>query len=307
MVVFKHLFGPVNSRRLGLSLGVDLIPRKTCPYDCSYCEVGPTTRQTQARREYETEAVIRELREYLAREAQTPDFITLAGSGEPTLNRGTGRIIRAVKDMTSIPVAVLTNGALLHLPEVRQELAAADVILPTLVSGREETWRAVNRPLPGMSLAQIIAGLEALVREYRGQVWLEVMILKGLNDTAEELEALDQVIKRLAPARVQLNTAVRPGAYPGAQPLDREEMAAVAAFLGEGAEVIASCSRAANAGSNISEARFLEMLSRRPMTAADLAQALGLPLDQVQEKLERLEAAGRIFYNRYQEQGFYRQ
>jgi len=300
------LFGPVPSRRLGRSLGVDLIPRKSCPYDCLYCEVGPTTRQTLNRFEYQTEAIIQELQAYLSQPQAEMDFITLAGSGEPTLNLGLGRIIRAIKARSATPVAVLTNGALLYQPAVRRELAGVDVVLPSLDAAIEETWRAINRPLPEMSLAQIIEGLGALRREYPGQIWLEIMILKGLNDNEEELSALRRVIGRLAPDKVQLNTAVRPVVDDWAQPLNREEMEAVAAFLGDSAEVIASCSRTAKAETGVSDARFIEMLSRRPMTAPDLAQVLGLPLDLVKGRLKRLCASGLITYSLYQEQGFYR-
>ncbi|MHB8066804.1 MAG: radical SAM protein [Desulfobaccales bacterium] len=301
-----YLFGPVPSRRLGRSLGVDLIPRKTCPYDCIYCEVGPTTCKTLTRLDYQAEAIIHELAAYLERDGQGVDFITLAGSGEPTLNLGLARIIKAVKELTDTPVAVLTNGALLHLAEVRRDLAAADVILPSLDAAIEETWRAINRPLPEQSLAQLLEGLAALRREYRGRIWLEVMILKGLNDNEKELSALKRVIQKLAPDQVQLNTAVRPGVKKSAQPLDPEEMEAVAAFFGEGAEVIASSPRPASAETAVSDARFVEMLARRPMTAADLAQVLGLPLDLVQQRLKRLCEAGLISHSVYQEQGFYR-
>ena len=301
-----YLFGPVPSRRLGRSLGVDLIPRKCCPYDCLYCEVGPTTQQTLERGEYHTQAIIQELQDYLRGPAAELDFITLAGSGEPTLNLGLGKIIAAVKEMTDIPVAVLTNGALLHLAEVRRDLAAAEVILPSLDSALEKTWRAINRPLPEMSLAQIISGLEALRREYRGRIWLEVMLLKGLNNNEEELGALRRVIERLAPDQVQLNTAVRPVVDDVAQPLSLEEMEAIAAFLGAGAEVIASSPRPASAETAVSDARFLEMLARRPMTAPDLAQILGLPLNLVQKRLKRLCESGLISHSLYQEQGFYR-
>jgi len=302
----SHLFGPVPSRRLGRSLGVDLVPRKTCPFDCIYCEVGPTTQQTLERREYHTETIIQELAEYLRGPEAELDFITLAGSGEPTLNLGLGKIIQAIKKMSSTPVAVLTNGALLYLPEVRRELAGADVILPSLDAAIEKTWRAINRPLPEMSLAQMIEGLEALRREYQGQIWLEIMILKGLNDTEEELSALKQVIKRLAPDKVQLNTAVRPVVDEAAQPLGPEEMQAIADFLGQGAEVIASSPRPVSAETAASDARFLEMLARRPMTAPDLAQVLGLPLDLVQQRLKRLCKSGVISHSLYQDQGFYR-
>jgi wyosine [tRNA(Phe)-imidazoG37] synthetase (radical SAM superfamily) len=234
------------------------------------------------------------------------DFITLAGSGEPTLNLGLPRIIAAVKELTDTPVAVLTNGALLYLPEVRRELAGADVVLPSLDSAREKTWRAINRPLLGMSLARMIEGLEALRREYRGQIWLEIMILKGWNDTEVELEALGRLIPKLALNKVQLNTAVCPVVEDAAQPLSQEEMQAVAAFLGEGAEVIAASSRPACAETAVSDARFLEMLARRPMTAADVAEVLGLPLDLVQQRLKRLCKSGLVDRSLYQEQGFYR-
>jgi wyosine [tRNA(Phe)-imidazoG37] synthetase (radical SAM superfamily) len=268
--------------------------------------VGPTTRQTLERREYHTEAIIQELAEYLRGPEAELDFITLAGSGEPTLNLGIGRIIAAVKELTDTPVAVLTNGALLHLPEVRRDLAAADVILPSLDSAIEETWRLINRPLPEMSLTQMIEGLEALRREFQGQIWLEIMILKGLNDSEEELDALRRVIGRLAPDKVQLNTAVRPVVDDSAQPLSEEEMQAIADFLRAGAQVIASSPRPASGETAASDARFLEMLSRRPMTAADVAEVLGLPLDLVQKRLKRLCETGAISYSRYQDQGFYR-
>lgn len=299
------LFGPVPSRRLGRSLGVDLIPRKTCPYDCVYCEVGPTTRQTLKRFDYQTEAIIRELRACLSQPEEL-DYITLAGSGEPTLNLGIGRIIAAVKELTDTPVAILTNGALLHLEGVRRDLAGADAILPSLDSAIEETWRAMDRPLPEMSLAQMLEGLEALRREYQGQIWLEIMLLREWNDTAAELAALRRVIEKVSPDKVQLNTAVRPVVEDAAQPLTEEEMQAVAAFLGQGAEVIASSPRPANAETAVSDARFIEMLARRPMTAADVAEVLGLPLEFVQQRLKRLCASGLVEHSLYQEQGFYR-
>ena len=300
------LFGPVPSRRLGRSLVVDLIPWKTCPYDCVYCEVGPTTRQTLKRREYYTQDIIRELQDYLRSPIAELDFITLAGSGEPTLNLGIGRIIAAVKELTETPVAILTNGALLHLAEVRRDLANADAILPSLDSAIETTWRAMDRPLPGMSLAQMIEGLSALRREYPGQIWLEIMVLKGWNDTEAELKALRRVIEKVAPDKVQLNTAVRPVVEDAAQPLTEEEMQAVAAFLGGSAEVIASSPRPANAETAVSDARFIEMLARRPMTAADVAEVLGLPLEVVQQRLKRLCEFGLVSHNLYQEQRFYR-
>jgi wyosine [tRNA(Phe)-imidazoG37] synthetase (radical SAM superfamily) len=299
-----HLFGPVPSRRLGRSLGVDLIPPKTCPYDCIYCEVGPTTHQTRRRFSYRTQAIIAELAEYL--KGPAPDVITLAGSGEPTLNLGLGRIIEAIKEMTRIPVAVLTNGALLYLPEVRRELAPADIILPSLDAAREETYRAINRPLPELTLESLLEGLASLRREYRGQIWLEVMLLQGFNDTEVELTHLRRALAPIAPDKVQLNTAVRPVAVAGVQPLEMVDLEAAAAFLGGPVEVIASFHREDIVAEPCQDEDLVAMLSRRPMTAADLAQALGLPLVQVVARLKRLLDSGRISHDRYHDQEFYR-
>jgi wyosine [tRNA(Phe)-imidazoG37] synthetase (radical SAM superfamily) len=301
-----HLFGPVPSRRLGRSLGVDLIPPKTCPYNCIYCEVGPTTCQTRQRFSFQTEAIIQELADYLKDPGVTPDVITLAGSGEPTLNLGLGRIIREIKAMSRMPVAVLTNGALLYLPEVRRELAAADVVLPSLDAAREETYRGINRPLPELSLASLLEGLTAFRREYPGRILLEVMLLKGINNTEAELALLRRAIQEIAPDQVQLNTAVRPVVEATAQPLDAGEMEAAAAYLGGPVEVIASFDREDIVGIPGQDEDFVEMLSRRPMTAPDLAQALGLPLVQVVARLKRLQDSGRISFNRHHDQEFYR-
>ena len=301
-----HLFGPVPSRRLGRSLGVDLIPSKTCPYDCIYCEVGPTTRQIAERFPHHTETITGELEDYLEDLPLPPDVITLAGSGEPTLNLGLGRIIRAIKEMSQIPVAVLTNGALLYLPEVRMELAAADIVLPSLDSAREETYRLINRPLPGLSLESLLEGLSSFRREFHCQIWLEVMLLKGLNDTEEELACLRRALTEIAPNRIQLNTAVRPVVEAAARSLDRAEMEAAEAFLGGPLEVIASFSRTEIPELSCQDEDLVEMLSRRPMTAADVAQALGLPLVQVVTRLRYLLDSGHISHDRYHDQEFFR-
>ena len=305
----SHLFGPVPSRRLGRSLGVDLVPRKTCPFDCIYCEVGPTTNQTATRLDYQAEAILAELAAYLRQGPPPLDFITLAGSGEPTLNLGLGNIIRRIKGLTATPVAVLTNGALLYLPEVRRELAAADVVLPSLDAAREETFRAINRPLPGYPLTRLIEGLEAFRREYQGRIWLEVLLLKGLNDSEAELEPLRQVLRRLAPDKVQLNTAVRPGVEDYARPLNREEMAAIAGYLEDGVEVevIAAVDGPSGAAAACDDAVLVEMLARRPMTAADLARVSGLPLALVRQRLLHLCETGQVAGQPYCDQEFYRQ
>jgi wyosine [tRNA(Phe)-imidazoG37] synthetase (radical SAM superfamily) len=302
-----YLFGPVPSRRLGRSLGVDLIRRKTCPFDCIYCEVGPTTRKTGQRLDYQAEAIMAELAAYL-RQGPPLDYITLTGSGEPTLNLGLEKILRQIKALSDTPVAVLTSGALLHLPEVRAELQAADLVLPSLDAAREESFRAINRPLPGYPLSRLLEGLEAFRREYPGQIWLEILLLKGLNDTAAELEALHRTLRRLAPDKVQLNTAVRPGVEDHVHPLTQQEMAAIAYYLKDGVEVevIASFNDPPKPAAVCDDAVLVEMLARRPMTAEDLARILCLPLNLLQQRLNDLCTAGVISRCLYQEQGFYR-
>lgn len=305
----SHLFGPVPSRRLGRSLGVDLIPRKTCPFDCIYCEVGPTTNQTETRLDYQADEILAELAAYVRQGPPELDYITLAGSGEPTLNLGLGRIIRRIKGLTGTPVAVLTNGALLYLPEVRRELKDADLVLPSLDAAREETFRAINRPLPDYPLSRLIEGLEAFRREYTGRIWLEILLLKGLNDSPEDLEALRRTLKLLAPGKVQLNTAVRPGVEDYARPLNLAEMDAIAGYLADGleVEVIAAGNGAASRAAACEDAVLVEMLARRPMTAADLARVLGLPLPLVRQRLLHLCETGRVAGQPYCDQEFYRQ
>jgi wyosine [tRNA(Phe)-imidazoG37] synthetase (radical SAM superfamily) len=301
----SHLFGPVPSRRLGLSLGVDLIPPKTCTFDCVYCEVGPTTHLTCRRRPYRVAEIIRELEDYLMSPPGPLDYITLAGSGEPTLNLGLREIIAAVKNLTPTPVALLTNGSLFHLPEVRAEMAGVEVILPSLDAGREKTFQRINRPDPGLSLDLLMSGLKALRREFAGQIWLEVLLLQGINDHEEELTAIKGLLQELSPDRVQLNTAVRPVADRAAQALTQEEMDVAADFLGGGAEVVAAAHRMSPART-VTDLDLIDMLARRPMTALDLAQALGFPLAKVREHLGRLTESGRICRDKHQDQDFYR-
>jgi wyosine [tRNA(Phe)-imidazoG37] synthetase (radical SAM superfamily) len=302
----KYLFGPVPSRRLGLSLGVDLIPPKTCPFDCIYCEVGPTTVKTRARREYiPAAAIISELEEYFSGAGPLPDYVTLAGSGEPTLNSGLGRIIARLKEISTAPVAVLTNGALLNDPEVRLELRPADVILPSLDAVTPELFQAINRPVAGLPAAAMIAGLIALRSEYAGQIWLEVLLLRRLNDSPAELAKLKDALELIRPDKVHLNTAVRPVVEDYALPLSTEELAKIAAFFGEHAEVIAEFGSSRHPKFELSDADFLATLARRPQTVEDLAEVLGLPVVAVVKRLDHLLKAGRIARAKHRQKDFY--
>jgi wyosine [tRNA(Phe)-imidazoG37] synthetase (radical SAM superfamily) len=250
--------------------------------------------------------IIRELEDYLENPPGPLDYVTMAGSGEPTLNLGLREIIAAVKNLTTTPVALLTNGSLFHLPEVRAAVAEADVILPSLDVGREKTFRRMNRPHPGLSLELLVSGLKALRREFAGQIWLEILVLKGLNDQQEELAAIKGLLRELSPDKVQLNTAVRPVAHKSAQALTQEEMEAVADFLGAGAEVVATARRMSPERLAVKDRDLIDMLARRPMTAGDLAQALGFPLAQVRQRLGKLSKSGLVRRDVHQDQDFYR-
>ncbi len=203
-----HIFGPVPSRRLGRSLGVDLVPFKTCTYDCIYCQLGRTTCKTHERKEWvPMDAVLEELKQKLATH---PDYITLSGSGEPTLCPRLGEIIERIKAMTSIPVAVLTNGSLLWLKEVRAAVALADVVMPSLDAGDDLLFQTVNRPHPEITFERLVSGLEQFRREFTGQYWLEVMLLAGHTALPAHVQKIAHWVQRIRPDRVQLNTATRP-------------------------------------------------------------------------------------------------
>jgi len=290
----KYLFGPVPSRRLGLSLGVDLIPPKTCSYDCLYCQIGKTTCKAIEPSAYvPVEAVIAELDETLAK--VQPDYVTFSGSGEPTLHAGLGQLIAYVKERTRAKVAVLTNGSLLYRPEVRERLLQADMVMPTLSTVREETYRAIHQPHDKLNVASLLSGLRSLRKSYRGQFFIEVMLLAGFNDRDEEIEALRQGVLEIAPDRVQLNTVVRPPAYAKAIPLDRKKLEYIKRVLGECAEIIATAPiREKQHFQGTLSAAVLEMARRRPVTVEDVAGALDAPLLEVNETVKALVHKGEL-------------
>jgi len=301
----SYVFGPVPSRRLGISLGVDLIPAKTCSYDCLYCQVGPTKRKI-----VETEAfapvrnIVDELKERL--KSVTPDTITLSGSGEPTLYSPLGRLIRAIKETTDIRIAILTNGSLLWKEEVRAGLLEAQIIAPTLSTVFEETYRAIHRPHGDLDLRMIIEGLKALRRDFQGLIFLEVVLLSGLNDSDKEIKGLKGVIDKISPDKVQLNTVVRPPTDSRAIALDRERMEEIKNFLGNRAEVIADVPSGQRRQFFESyEDTILETARRRPMRAADLANVLNLPLEEVETLLEGLLGKGDLAAMGHGEETYY--
>ena len=307
--MYRYLFGPVPSRRLGISLGIDLVPLKTCTLNCVYCECGKTTDLCVARREYVPfESVKTEFDHYRTNNPK-PDYITFSGSGEPTLNSRIGDVLHYIKSRTEkIPVAVLTNGTLLFDQQVRDDITAADVVMPSLDAATATAFRKVNRPHRDLQIEKIIDGLCQFRRQYRGQIWLEVFIIPGMNDTPTELQALKTAIKRIAPDRIQLNTLDRPGTVAAIRPASRAELKNILTLWNlPNTEIIAKAPDRKKVLSfrQDTESAILETIARRPCTLADLSAILGLHVNEINKYLDVLEADGKICVVKQQRGFFY--
>lgn len=288
MVANRYVFGPVPSRRLGRSLGLDLVPFKTCTYDCVYCQLGATSNKTCTQREYvPSEEVLSELAASL-QTGPPPDCIALAGSGEPTLLRPLDKLIAAIKQLTPLPVVVLTNGSLLWDAQLRAELARADVIMPSLDAGDNELFQIVNRPHPDLTFDRLIEGLIACRREFSGAYWLEIMLLSALTDQPAAVKALAALAREIDPHRIYLNTPVRPPAESWVKPLTPDSLRACAAQLGAVCEIIADFSPAAAEASAGSEQAVLALLRRRPCRIEDLSEGLAIHRNEVLKYLGHL-------------------
>jgi wyosine [tRNA(Phe)-imidazoG37] synthetase (radical SAM superfamily) len=289
----RLVYGPVPSRRLGLSLGVDLVPPKTCTFDCVYCQVGRTTRKTARRRDFVPVAeVLAQVRSALA-SGKKIDCVTLSGRGEPTLYRSLEAVIRGIKKLSGLPVAVLTNASLLYRKAVRRGLAAADIVIPTFDAADQAVLDRVNRPLAAIGFGRILRGLKAFRKEFPGRIWIEVMLVKGLNDAPAQLRQLRPLIEALGPDRVQLNTVVRPPAEKSARPLDRKELERAAALLGPGTEILADFRKRSRADpASLGAEDVLAVLKRRPVTLRDLTLSLGRPASEVRMRLASLVREG---------------
>lgn len=207
----KYVYGPVPSRRLGSSLGIDPIPSKTCNFQCIYCQLGKTTNFTNERRDfYLKEEIYKEMEEAIKQNKEKFDYITFVGSGEPTLYKSLGKLILKAKEFSSKPICVITNGTLLYSPEVRKELASADVVLPSLDAGDEKLFIKINRPHPSIEYEKMIQGYIDFRKEYNGKFWIEVMLMKGINDSKEKLVKIKNQLDLIKPDRIDINVPIRP-------------------------------------------------------------------------------------------------
>jgi wyosine [tRNA(Phe)-imidazoG37] synthetase (radical SAM superfamily) len=302
----SYIYGPVPSRRLGLSLGVDIVPAKICTLDCVYCQIGRTTDKSTVRRNFlDIVPVLEELEAKLGQGVRA-DYITIGGSGEPTLHERLGELIDGARRLTEIPIAVLTNGTLLYRADVRADCGRADLVIPSLDAGDEAVFRAVNRPAAGISIEKLVSGLAQFREEFAGQVWLEVLLIPEINTSAEQISQLKQRIERIGPDKVQLNTAVRPPAERGVRALSREQLSEIARQIGPSCEVIAepaasSCDRQVQRAAE----DIVSMLKRRPCSLDDLFAGLGVPRAELLKHISRLQAQGDLITETRQETTYY--
>lgn len=239
--------------------------------------------------------MIEEIEQWL-RQGGTADYVTFSGSGEPTLNSELGDMIMATKKLTDIPVAVITNGSLLGEPEIRQAVLAADVLLPSLDAGIEHTFWTVNRPVPGVSFVGMTDGLVRTAQEYSGQLWLEIMLVEGVNDSEAELFAMREVVRRICPDKLQVNTVDRPSQSGNAKRVPDETLKRACEILGTKTEVITSSIvvQADERQWQQIEDELIKLLARRPCTLRDLIAASGRNAHEVLKHIRRLMAKGLV-------------
>jgi wyosine [tRNA(Phe)-imidazoG37] synthetase (radical SAM superfamily) len=292
-----YVFGPVPSRRLGRSLGIDLVPYKTCTLNCIYCQLGRTKHTTVQRADFAGVAdVLRDLENALEK-TPDPDFITLSGSGEPTLHSGINGVIKGIRAMTSLPIAVLTNGTLFNDEKVRASCSLADVVLPSLDAGDQETFNLVNRPAAGLTFKGLLEGLTAFRQGFKGQMWLEVFLIGGVTDSSAAVSRIARAAASVSPDRIHLNTAVRPPAEGFVQPVPLPDLKRYADYFIPKAEYAFPLS-SKSTGIGILDEQLLEILKRRPCTLEGMAGIFNLPPVEIIKYVDKMEAKGLLAISR---------
>jgi wyosine [tRNA(Phe)-imidazoG37] synthetase (radical SAM superfamily) len=291
---YRHLFGPVPSRRFGRSLGVDLTPYKICTQDCIFCQLGRTTDLTVLRGEYvPVDEVIAELGQWLKSQGKA-DYITLSGSGEPTLHSRFHEVIRFVRENSTIKTVLLTNGSLFHIPEVRSGASLAHIVKVSLSAWDQKSYAWVNRPHPSIEFKQIIDGLKRLRNQFFGPLWIEVFLVWGMNSTSSDVSRIAMLAEEIIPDRIQLNTVVRPPAEDFVDAVPKEYIMSLCPLFRPTAEIIPDF----NAGKDIelqaSKETVLAILRRRPCTADHIGKAFGMHLNEVSKYLGSLMQDGQI-------------
>ena len=306
------IFGPVKSRRLGRSLGIELVPKKVCTMNCIYCEVGKTTHLTLERKEYYPWDLIEKSILQAKEMEDTFDVLTFTGSGEPSLNIHFEKALRLAKKIIKKPIAVLTNATLLDIPSVRSALAEVDIVLPSLDAGNPETFKKINQPHPKIELKTIIENLKKLRNEMKGEMWLEILFVEGINDSEKNLRDLKSAIDYINPHKVQLNTVVRPPAFKEAKPLSFEKLKEFAEFLGEKVEIIIEKERlekVIKTFKDLEKEKIREMIfdyiKRRPSTIEELSLAFKIEKETVENILKIFISEGKVKEKLYEGKKFF--
>ncbi len=287
----NYFYGPVPSRRLGFSLGVDLIPKKTCSFDCLYCQIGHFDKNFIRRRYYiNDEEFKRQLKKILA-QAHKIDYITISGSGEPTLHKNLDKVVALIRKITKnkYPICLITNSSLLYREDVRNEIKAADLIIPSLDAAGANTFQKINRPHKALKYLQIVEGLVKLRRVFKGKIWLEIMLIKGINDTMKSAKEFKKIIERIKPDKVQINLPLRPGSVA----LDLPSKDSIEKFkktISLATEVVSDFKRKGAPGRNKvqPDKEIINFLKVRPATLKDLNKSLGIDKSKLKIYLNKL-------------------
>lgn len=305
----SYIFGPVPSRRLGFSLGIDIVPFKSCTQDCIYCQLGQAPNpQTIERKSFvPIDDVIAELKQKIDAGVKA-DYITISGSGEPTLNSDLAEVIDRIHAITDIPLAIITNGTLLYLPQVRQACMKADLVVPSLDACDEKIFNVINKPHAQITFARLVEGLKKFRQEYAGQFWLEVFLVDGLNTSDEQLALFKAIIADIKPDKVQLNTAVRPTAQAGVMPVLAEKMSRIAKLIGHDAEVIADFDKMSHHIADMQKGQdaVYQMLKRRPCSLGDISTGLGMNRNEALKHITTLIGQNKIVAEPVADKTFYK-
>ena len=309
----SYFYGPVLSRRFGYSLGVDIIPYKICSYDCIYCQLGSTTKRTTDRKSYiriNADQFKRSLGSVIENNEKI-DYITFSGSGEPTLSKDLGILIDKVKEVSGIPVAVLTNGSLLYRGDVIDDICKADLLKVSLDAYDQKSLEAINRPHPGIKFTHLSRGLSMLMDHFKGRIWLEIMLIKDMNDSVDAACKFEALINSFPETdayleKIHLNTPVRPTETGGLHIPDSEDLEKIRKILGKKAEVIADHEPGPGMGKNqLLADDVISMASRRPVTVRDISESLNININEVIKVLKVLIDKERIHSRIYNNQKYY--
>lgn len=288
----KRVFGPVLSKRLGNSLGIDVIPHKTCSYNCIYCQLGSEEKTiTDLTNYYSVDEIIYELKEALLNNKNI-DYITFTGSGEPTLYKDLKKLIYEIKQITDIPVCIITNGSLLYKQEMRSNLLLADLIIPSLDAGNEETFKLIDNPNKEIDFDKMVEGLIEFKKVFKGEYWLEIFLLKDINDNEDELDDIIKIVKKIKPDRIQLITATRRVANEKAKALSDEELKKIKKYFNSKCDIeidIPNISENHKGNTRIlTEEDIVNFLIRQPDTAYIIAKSFNENERKVKELLDLL-------------------